>query len=136
MKKMGIDIGKARIGIALSDMLGILASCYETYHCVDYEQDLEHIISIIQSQNVDTVVVGLPLNMDGTAGEMTEYAKEFCENLKAKTNVKTVLIDERLSSYEAEEYLKQNKIKDWRERKKILDQVSACIILQNYLDKL
>lgn len=135
MKKMGIDIGKARIGIALSDVLGILASCYETYKCVDEDSDISHIVDLIQKFNVDEVVVGLPLMLDGTEGEMAEYARGFCDKLKAKSNVKVVMLDERLSSYEAEEYLKQNKIKDWKERKKLLDQVSACIILQSYLDK-
>ena len=134
-RKIGVDLGKARIGIALSDPLGILASAYTTLIGKGLDEDVEQIVALIVEKDADTVVLGLPLAMDGTDSEMTLYVREFAQKLKVKTTAQVVLWDERLSSYEAEEILKQQKVKDWRERKKILDQVSACLILQSYLDK-
>ena len=134
-RKIGVDLGKARIGIALSDPLGIIASVYTTLTGKGMEEDIKQIVALISEKDADTVVLGLPLAMDGTDSEMTLYAREFAQKLKEKTTAQVVLWDERLSSYEAEEILKQQKVKDWRERKKILDQVSACLILQSYLDK-
>ena len=134
-RKIGVDIGKARIGIAVSDPMGILASPYTTLTGKGLEQDVMQIVSLIIENDADTVVLGLPLAMDGTDSDMTLYARDFAEKLKVQTSAKIVLWDERLSSYEAEEILKQQKVKDWRERKKILDQLSASIILQSYLDK-
>lgn len=133
MKKIGLDLGKARVGVAMSDILGILASPYETWQSKGIERDAEHIASLVKDYNVDTVVCGLPLNMDGSESFMTEYAKDFVECLKQKVSVKIVLQDERLTSVEAEEYLNETNTRGKR-RKAVLDQVSACIILQSYLD--
>ena len=135
MRKIGIDLGKARIGVALSDELGILASCYATLNSKGIEQDAQEIASLVIEKKADTVVLGLPLALDGTDSDMTTYARQFALLLEKQTDAKVVLWDERLSSYEAEEILKSRKIKDWRERKKILDQLSASIILQSYLNK-
>ena len=133
MKKIGLDLGKARVGIAMSDILGILASPYETWQSKGIERDVEHIAQLARQFSVDTVVCGLPLNMDGTESEMSQYAKDFCERLKQKISAKIVLQDERLSSVEAEEYLNDCD-KRGKKRKAVLDQVAACIILQSYLD--
>ncbi len=134
-RKIGVDIGKARIGIAVSDPMGILASPYTTLSGKGLDADVEQIVSLIKEKDADTVVLGLPLAMDGTDSDMTLYAREFAQKLKQNTTANIVLWDERLSSYEAEEILKRQKVKDWRERKKLLDQISASIILQSYLDK-
>ena len=134
MRKIGVDIGKARIGVAVSDELGILASPYKTLDAKGLEEDVDVIVSLVQEKMADTVVLGLPLALDGTDSEITLYARSFADNLQTKTSAKVVLWDERLTSYEAEEILKSRKIKDWRERKKLLDQVAASIILQSYLN--
>lgn len=133
MKKIGLDLGKARVGIAMSDILGILASPYETWQSKGIERDVEHIAELVEKFQVDAVVCGLPLNMDGTESEMSLYAKDFCERLKAKISAKIVLQDERLTSVEAEEYLNDCN-KRGKKRKAVLDQVAACIILQTFLD--
>ena len=117
-RKIGVDIGKARIGIAVSDPMGILASPYATLTGKGQDEDVLQIVSLIEEKDANTVVLGLPLAMDGTDSDMTLYAREFAEKLKEKTTAKVILWDERLSSYEAEEILKQQKVKDWRERKK------------------
>lgn len=133
MKKIGLDLGKARVGIAMSDIMGILASPFETWQSKGMERDADHVAQLVGEYNADTVVCGLPLNMDGTESEMTLYAKQFCERLKTKISAKIVLQDERLSSVEAEEYLNVCNTRG-KKRKAVLDQVSACIILQSYLD--
>lgn len=133
MKKIGLDLGKKRVGIAMSDLLGILASPYETLQSKGLERDVLYVQSLCERYQVDAVVIGLPLNMDGTESFMTEYAKEFAESLKQKISAKIILQDERLTSLEAEEYLNQTNTRG-KKRKEVLDQVAACIILQTYLD--
>lgn len=134
MKIMGIDFGLKRIGIALSDIMGFLASPYTTLYRTTLDEDLNFIKKIINENKVETVVFGLPLEMSGNSGEIVNCTKDFAERLKTLTGVKIVFVDERLSSIEAEEQLKLT-IKDWKKRKLLLDQVSASIILQSYLDR-
>lgn len=134
MKVMGIDFGLKRIGIALSDIMGFLASPLTTLYRTNEQDDLNFIKKIIDENKVETVVFGLPLEMSGNSGEIVNYTKDFAEKLKNLTNVNIVFVDERLSSIEAEEQLKLT-IKDWKKRKLLLDQVSASIILQSYLDR-
>lgn len=133
MKIMGLDFGKARIGIALSDIMGFLASPYSTLTRIAEKEDFEFLDKIIKEFKVETVVIGYPFEMSGSKGETCKLVEEFAEKLKNFSGVKIVFVDERLSSVEAEEQLKLT-IKDWKQRKKLLDQVSASIILQTYLD--
>ena len=74
---MAIDYGDVRIGIAISDMLKIISSPYETYKRINIQKDLEHISQIIKDKEVETVVIGLPLNMDGSEGNRAEVTREF-----------------------------------------------------------
>ena len=133
MKKMGLDLGRARVGIAMSDILGILASPYETLQSKGLDRDVEYVAKLCKDYQVDTVVIGLPLNMDGTDSDMSTYARTFADNLKLKVQANVILQDERLTSVEAEEYLNQTNTRG-KKRKAVLDQVAACIILQTFLD--
>ena len=130
---MGLDFGKARIGIAFSDIMGFLATPHSTLKRTNKEDDIKYLTNLINEKNVDTVVIGLPFEMSGNKGEIANAVEEFANKLKESANVKIVFVDERLSSVEAEEQLKQT-IKSWEKRKQLLDQVSASIILQTYLD--
>ena len=134
MKVMGLDYGKARIGVALSDIMGFLASPYSTLKRTTIENDIECLKKIIKEFDVKTVVVGLPIEMSGNKGAIAQDTEEFAEILKREANVEIVFVDERLSSFEAEEQLKLT-IKSWEKRKQLLDQVAASIILQSYLDR-
>jgi putative Holliday junction resolvase len=134
MKKMALDYGDVRIGIALSDILGILATGLETYKRKNLEDDIEHIVQIINENKVDTLVMGLPLNMDGTEGNRVEVTKAFMEELQKFTDVNVIYQDERLSSVEAENILIEQKV-GWKKRKLIIDKLAATIILQSYLDE-
>ena len=135
MKAMGIDYGEARIGIALSDLLKMLASPYATYHTKQTDEDIKYFIDLINREKVDTLVVGLPYNMQGEEQEIAHKARAFAESLATQSGCKLVLVDERMTSVIAEDILRQ-KYRDWRERKLHLDEVSAMVILQDYLDTL
>lgn len=134
MKKMALDFGDLRIGIATSDMLGMIATGLETYTRKNTNADIAHIVTLIEQHKIDTVVIGLPVNMDGTHGTRVEVTKAFVEEFKKHTTAKIVYQDERLTSVEAEEILISQNIS--REKRKLLiDQLAAAIILQNYLDR-
>lgn len=134
MRKLGIDFGDARIGIAISDPLGIFASGLETYQRKDLQKDLQHIKDLIKEKDVDTLVVGLPINMDGTSGIRVDKTKEFCEELKKTCDVRIEYLDERLTTVQAEKMLIEQDVRR-EDRKKVIDKVAATIILQSYLDK-
>lgn len=133
MKIIGLDIGKARIGVASCDELGIIASGLTTIYCQSLTKDVLKVVEIVNNYKVNTLVVGLPLQMDGNEGEMAKYVHLFCSKIKEYIEVNIILVDERLSSIEAGEYLHEAKTKK-NKKKGVLDQVAASIILQNYLD--
>lgn len=130
---MALDFGDVRIGIALSDITRFLASGLENYTRVSLEADCKHIAELIAGNNVKVVVLGLPLNMDGTSGIRVEKTKEFAEELKKYTDAKIDFLDERLTSVSAEKILISADVSR-KKRKQVLDKLSATIILQDYLD--
>lgn len=130
---MALDYGEVRIGIAVSDVTRFLASGLENYTRVNLEKDCSHIAELVKDNNVKTIVIGLPLNMDGTAGVRVEKTKEFAEELSRYTDVKIDFLDERLTSVSAEKILISADVSR-KKRKQVLDKLSATIILQDYLD--
>lgn len=134
MKAMGIDFGLSRIGIALSDDTKFLSSPFEVYARKGYQQDIEYLASIAKQKNVDEIICGLPMNMQGEEQEIAKKTREFMSDLQAKLNIDVQFVDERLSSVLAEEMLKETE-RDWKKRKAKLDSVAASIILQDYLDE-
>lgn len=133
-KVMGIDYGDARIGIALSDLMQITANPYEVFENKGVDDCVNHLCTLISNNMVSTVVFGLPINMDGTEGDRAKVTREVAEELAKKSSVKIVFQDERLTSVEADEILKASKL-NWQERKKLIDKVSAALILESYLNK-
>ena len=133
MKAMGIDFGLARIGLALSDDTKFLATPFETYKRKGEELDIQHLIDIIKTKNVDEIVCGLPMNMAGEEQTIAQKTREFMAKLQEQVDIKIHFVDERLSSLMAEEMLRETE-KDWKKRKEKLDAVAASIILQDYLD--
>ena len=133
-RKMGLDLGNVNIGIAFSDPLGMFASGFLNYRRQSMEQDLKYLADLIAEKQVDTVVVGLPKNMDGTCGERVQFTYDFCEQLQKYTDAKIVYQDERLTTVSAEKLLISADVRR-EKRKKVIDEVAASIILQNYLDK-
>ncbi len=135
MKKIGLDVGDVRIGIAVSDLLCMIASARESYtRTKDDEKDFAYFTKLAKDENADCFVLGLPLNMDGTEGKRVEVTKEFGDKLQSFSGIKVVYQDERLSTVSAERMLIEGNVRRDK-RKKVIDKVAACIILQAYLDK-
>ena len=134
-RKMGVDYGDKRIGIALSDALCIISSPYEVYQNVGEEDALNHLNQLIKEYDVDAVAMGLPLNMDGTEGERAIIHRQSGEKLEKLSNVKVHFIDERLTSAEAEDILISSGVRR-EKRKELIDKIAAQIILQNYINRL
>ncbi len=131
-KIMGLDVGKKRIGIALSDALGYTAQPCETIQRQPEENAIQKIKEICKNNEVKTIVVGLPKNMNGTIGEQAEDCMSFADLLKSEFEI--VFEDERLTSRQAEGILAAQG-KKYTKNKGLVDLKSACIILQQYLDR-
>lgn len=130
-KALGIDLGEARIGLAISDDLGMLAHPLETVPAK--ESPLERIVELINQNQVKTIVLGLPRNMDGSYGAAAEKVKAFQQALKEKVPCKIILWDERLTTVAAQKSLHQAG-KNVKKSRQVIDQVAAQLILQGWLD--
>ncbi len=134
MKIIGLDYGEARIGVAVSDMLGMIANPLDTISEHDQEKQIEKIIEVIRREGAEKIVVGLPMRMDGTMGHRAEYTKEFAEALSKKSGLPYEMWDERLSSAEAHKLLEAGGV-GGKKRKTKVDKIAAVLILQTYLDR-
>lgn len=134
MRKMSLDVGTRTIGIAVSDLMGMIANGVETIRRTSEEKDYERIAQLIKEHEVDTLVVGYPKNMNGTIGERAQACEAMAHKLENMfPEVKVVLWDERLSTVAAEKVLVDADMRR-NKRKKIIDMMAAVVILQNYLD--
>lgn len=133
MKMMGIDLGKVRTGVCVSDLSGFLAGRSVTVTANSRAELIERICRMIETERPGRVVVGLPLNMNGTEGEKARECRAFAALLQEKSGVPAVLWDERGSSVTANRILSDAGKKRNRQRAKV-DAVAAQVILQNYLD--
>jgi putative Holliday junction resolvase len=131
-RALGIDLGDARVGIAVSDDLGMLAHPMETIQ-VKAGRVMQRILEIIKEKGTQTVVVGMPRNMDGSFGPAAQKAREFIEALKQETTARVVPWDERLTTVSAQRSLHEAG-KNARAQKAMIDQVAAQILLQSWLD--
>ncbi len=134
-RKVALDVGDVRIGVAVSDMLGITANPRETYvrKGKTFEQDIAYFVDYAKKEDADAFVLGLPLNMDGTAGPRVEVTREFGDALKEASGLEVIYVDERLTTVSAERMLIEADVRR-EKRKTVIDKVAATIILQSYLD--
>ena len=130
---IGLDIGTKRIGIALSDPLLITAQPFTTIDRKPEKDAIDQIANIIKEYSVEKIVAGLPLMMNGDFGPQAQDCEEFAKKIEQKTNINVIFVDERLTSFEAEEILKAQKVKYTKDKGKV-DMIAASIILQEYLD--
>ncbi len=135
MRALAIDFGSKNIGVAVSDALGITVRPVETIRRSSLGKDLERLKFLIEDLEVESVVVGLPLRMDGTMGDAAENTLRFVERLHAEIDVPIVTQDERLTSYEAEQIMMEQGL-NRAQRRQRSDEVAATIILQDYLSSL
>lgn len=130
---LGIDYGGARIGIAVSDPLGIIASEVCVLQNINNDEVLANLKEIIDYYKISKIVLGLPLNMNDTEGFQAEIVREFGNLLTTTFNLEVIYVDERKSSVKAETILKELKV-DVKTIRKKSDKKAASIILQDYLD--
>ena len=134
MRYIGLDLGTKTLGVAISDKTGIIASFYDSFR-YDFEEELlEKIKSIIEKEKVDVIVLGLPKNMNGSLGFRAQDTISFGDKLKSFVNKEVVLQDERLTTRVATDVLVNADVSR-KKRKKVIDGVSAVVILQSYLDR-
>ncbi len=132
---MGIDYGDSRVGIAVSDLLGITAQGVKTLPNKVYGKMLSSLIEIIKEYSVKKIVIGYPRNMDGTEGFRCEITQCFKADLEANIEgVEIILWDERLTTVQASGILNATNTRG-SDRKNVIDTVSACLILESYLNK-
>ena len=130
-KVMALDVGTKRIGIALSDYMLMLANGHSYIQREPEADAVNKILQIAKENHVEKIVVGLPLNMDNSEGFQAQNCREFASNFK---DFEVIFEDERLTSEMAEENLRNKKI-DYRKDKGLVDIESACIILEQYLER-
>ena len=139
MRKLGLDVGDKTIGVAVSDALDITAQGITTIERVGIKKDTGRVLDYIKEYECDTVVIGLPLKLDGTDSPQTEKVREFRQKLENKLNgsgmnhVNVEYYDERLTTVMAEKVLIEADMRR-NKRKDIIDRQAAIIILQGYLD--
>jgi putative pre-16S rRNA nuclease len=132
-RALGIDLGEARIGLAISDELGLLAHPLETLRAKERRLIIEEITEIIDRHSISTVIIGLPRNMNGTYGPAAEKAREFAAELRLRVTCHVRLWDERLTSVAAQRALHESG-RTVKQSRELIDQVAAQLILQAWLD--
>lgn len=135
MKCLGMDLGTKTLGLATSDKLGLIASPYKTIRYEDINKLVEEVLKIIAEERIEQLVLGYPKNMNNSLGFAVERTNEFKDLLATRTSLPIELIDERLSTVEAENMLISSSVSRTN-RKKVIDSIAASIILDTYLRRI
>jgi putative Holliday junction resolvase len=131
---LGLDYGKRRIGVAVSDPLGVTAQPLEIWNARDWNGIFTKVTTLIEEMGVERVIVGFPISLSGERGAMAKEVEKFAQKLHHRVNIPVDLCDERLTSIQAERYLRQMNVKYTKQKHKV-DIMAAVIILQHYLDQ-
>ena len=134
MRILGIDYGEKRIGMAVSDPLGITAQGLPTIERTNIQDDLQKILNVVREKEVGEIVVGLPKNMNNSLGEKAPAVLNFVALLKKHINIPINVIDERLSTVRANRAMLEGDLSR-KKRKSRVDMIAAQLILQDYLDR-
>ena len=132
MRCLGMDLGTKTLGLSLSDSTGLIASPYKVIRYNNIDELINEVIEIINKEKVECLVLGLPKNMDNSLGFASARSLNFKKILEEKINMNVELVDERLSTVEAENILIDADVSR-KKRKKVIDEMAACIILDTYL---
>ncbi|MDX2242001.1 MAG: Holliday junction resolvase RuvX [Leptolyngbyaceae cyanobacterium bins.302] len=130
---LGLDVGRKRIGVAGCDGTGLIAFGLTTIYRKTFDQDLAQIQQLVKERQVTTLVVGLPYSMDGSLGFQAKQVQKFAKAIAAALNLPLVYVDERLTSFQAEQLLQAEGISPSR-HKDLIDRKAAAIILQQWLE--
>ena len=132
---IGVDYGLKRIGLAMTDLLRITASPFDTIESISIKKNAAKILEIAKANNVSVIVFGLPVNMNGTEGKMSETVRKAVDEIKTlSSDVEVTTIDERLTTAQAERILIEEADVSREKRKGLKDKIAAALILQTYLD--
>jgi len=134
MRVLAIDLGSKNIGTAVSDALGISVRPVETIRRTNGKRDIARLKALAEDLEAEAVIVGLPLRMDGTAGDAAQSTMRFVQRLQAELAVPVLTQDERLTSYEAEQIMIERGVKR-EQRRARSDEFAAMIILRDYLSR-
>lgn len=132
---LALDVGKRRIGIAISDPLGITAQGLPTLERTRVRDDIERLARMANENDVASILVGEPLHMSGGGTRQAEYTREFAERLRKHTGLPVIYRDERLTTVQAQRVLRESGISR-EKRARAVDQIAAVILLESYLDSL
>jgi len=132
MRILAVDYGERRTGIAVSDEIGITAQGLDTIEVKDEAEIPDLVASVVKETGAETIVVGLPLNMDGTESEKSGKVREFAAKLAEMTSLPVVFWDERMSTLQAQRVMREMNKKTYK-NKSLVDKISATLILQEYL---
>ena len=133
MKALGLDVGSKTIGVAASDELGWTAQAVITVRRTNFRSDLAQLKQLVQERGIDHLIVGLPLNMDGSEGPSAQEARKVGDALAEQAPLTVIYWDERLSTVAAQRALLEGNASR-KKRKEVIDQVAAALILQGWLD--
>ncbi len=133
MKILAIDFGIRKMGFAYGSEELNLAVPVSQYRRTNIDNDIEYISGLIDEYNIDKIIIGYPLNMDGTKSEMAKNVEGFVKKIKKKIKKDIELIDERLTSFDAFEHLEEVDY-SFNKKKKVIDSMSAMLILKDYLE--
>ncbi|WP_114569877.1 Holliday junction resolvase RuvX [Exiguobacterium flavidum] len=135
-RAMGLDVGTKTIGVAVSDAMGWTAQGVETvkWDEPDYETAFKRLDQLVKQYNVELIVIGHPKNMNGTIGPRAEASEQFAREIGQHTGLETKLVDERLTTMQAERMLIDADVSR-KKRKQVIDKMAAVMILQTHLDQ-
>lgn len=131
---LGLDLGRKRIGVAGCDGTGLIATGLTTLHRTSFERDMDQLRRIVQERQVQVLVVGLPYSMDGHLGFQAQQIQKLAQRIAAALDLPLEFTDERLTSYQAEEMLRAQKLAPSQHRD-LIDRKAAALILQQWLDQ-
>lgn len=136
MKYIGLDLGSRTLGVAISDILGMLARAYDTYRFPDDRYDLavKYVLEVCKKEDVKTVVLGYPKHMNGDSGVRAQISIDFKNKIEEQSDIKVILEDERLTTVIVDKAMISGNVKR-KDRRSKKDEMAAVVILQNYLDK-
>jgi len=134
MKILALDVGTKTIGMAVSDPMEMIATPVGCYKRKSLKKDLEFFDEYIKKNKIEKVIVGYPLYLDGKESKMTKFVRKFYYKIKDRWGIPVELWDERLTTEEAIEILKERNIKDYKKIKEKKDEISAALILRSYLE--
>jgi putative Holliday junction resolvase len=130
---LALDLGKRRIGLALSDELGVTAQGLKTLQRTNIREDLAYLAKLAADHNVTLILMGNPLHMSGNEGRGTQHARDFGTRLEAATSIPVQLWDERLTTVQAQRVLRESGV-SIEKRAKAVDRLAAVILLESFLD--